>query len=114
MEILLLQFIHISRPASDFVLSERLTFVHLSYFDLINLTEVSFESNIIRADTGVCGYNTPHVLVVVVSDKGSGAVVHDRVVVILLTVSHCPSVGGELSVVLSWDIVPLNLKSEEN
>ena len=39
---------------------------------------------------------------------------HDGVIVILLPVSHCPSVGGELSVVLSWDIVPLNLKSEEN
>ena len=42
-------------------------------------------------------------------DEGSGAVVHDGLVVILLAVSHGPPVGGELGLVLGGDVVPLDL-----
>ena len=93
-----------------FVVSEGLTFVHLPDLDLVNLTEVSFEPNIVRINRIISGDNTHHALVTVVSDESSGAVMHDGLVVVLLSIAHGPSVGGELLLVFQGNIVPLYLQ----
>ena len=77
--------------AAHSVVIVRSTFVHLPDLLLINLTEVCFETKIVGINILILGLDGPHLLVTVVPDEGPGAVVHDALVVIILSITDLQS-----------------------
>ena len=73
---------------AHFVVIVRCTFVHLPDLLLVDFTQVCFEAKIIGIYILVLGPDGPHLFVAVVPDKGPGAVVHDALVVIILSISN--------------------------
>ena len=78
--------------ASHPVIVVRVALVHLADFDFINGTQLRLEAQIVRIDVALTRNDTSHFLVSVILDKGSGAVVHDGVIVVRLSVPGRPAV----------------------